>query len=239
MYKVQIEVFEGPMELLLHLVEKNQLDIYTVSIAAITDQFIEFVGSSTSIDLDNIGEFMVMASLLMRIKIKQLLPASPKSADDEEDLVAEEEALVERLIEYRMFKEVAAYLEERVEGRVARVYYRSPQDHEMVSSNEWSASLEQLLRAFLSLEKEIQPEQPIWEMLPQSDVDVDKMMTWLLTELAPGCEFHQLWGRFANRRERVALFLGLLELIHRGQVEANQKSPLGTITLSRKEVAVC
>ncbi|MGE5450174.1 MAG: segregation and condensation protein A, partial [Methanomassiliicoccales archaeon] len=162
MYTVQIEVFEGPMELLLHLVEKNQLDIYAVSIAAITDQFLAYVEHSSSIDLENIGEFMVMASLLMRIKIRQLLPLSSPSTDDEDNLVDEEQALVERLIEYRMFKEVASYLEERVEGRISRVYYRPvADDNDINPSVEWSVNLDQLIRAFLSLEQAVDEPQPV------------------------------------------------------------------------------
>lgn len=235
MYTVQIEVFEGPMELLLHLVEKNQLDIYAVSIAAITDQFLAYVEHSSSIDLENIGEFMVMASLLMRIKIRQLLPLSSPSTDDEDNLVDEEQALVERLIEYRMFKEVASYLEERVEGRISRVYYRPvADDNDINPSVEWSVNLDQLIRAFLSLEQAVDEPQPVWDLVPQHDVDVDKMMTWLLNRLTPECTFQALWEQFPARRERVAMFLALLELIHLARIEARQDQHRGVIILNQK-----
>lgn len=227
------------MELLLHLVEKNQLDIYTVSIAAITDQFINYVENSGQIELENIGEFMVMASLLMRIKIKQLLPSRLLTAEDEEDLVNEEEALVERLIEYRMFKEVSSYLEERLEGRVARVYYRPADDIPGEISWEWTGRVEQLIKAFISLEKQSASDIPVWNLVPQHDIDIDQMMHWLLTKLTIRCEFTELWRSFASRRERAALFLALLELIHLGQVEAYQELAQGPIILRRIEVAVC
>ncbi|MGE5380449.1 MAG: segregation and condensation protein A [Methylocystaceae bacterium] len=240
MYTVQLEVFEGPMELLLHLVEKNELDIYTVSIAAITDQFIDFIEHSSSIDLENIGEFMVMASLLMRIKVRQLLPISSKLVDDDENLVDEEQALVERLIEYRMFKEVSLYLGDRLEGKVARVYYRPYEDdREAAVTYDWAASLKQLIKAFIGLEKEVEPEKPCWDLIPRSDVDVDQMMNWLLNRLGSGCDFRDLWQQFSGRRERVALFLGLLELIHMGLISASQEAHSGVIILSRNEVAVC
>ncbi len=104
---IKLEIFEGPLDLLYHLIEKNELNIYDIPIALITDQFMEYTFSTR--DMDNISEFLVMASTLLEIKSKMLLP-KPKNATETDENIDPREELVRRLLEYKRFKEISEIL---------------------------------------------------------------------------------------------------------------------------------
>jgi len=126
-YKVQFEVFEGPLDLLLYLVKKEEVDIYQVSLTKLASQFIEYVEVMRELDLDIAGEFLVMAANLMYIKSRELLPvdrqASGEAGDEDQDDPRWE--LIRKLVEYKKFKDAAARLQE-LEGDRDRVYQRLP-----------------------------------------------------------------------------------------------------------------
>ena len=108
---VKLEVFEGPLDLLLHLIEKNKVDIYDIPIVLITDQYLEYVSAMQERDMDVMSEFLVMAATLLRIKSKMLLPKDDSEEDEEEDDPRKE--LVERLLEYKMYKYASFELKDR------------------------------------------------------------------------------------------------------------------------------
>ncbi|MCK5553947.1 MAG: segregation/condensation protein A, partial [Deltaproteobacteria bacterium] len=109
-YTVKLEIFEGPLDLLLHLIRRNQVDIYDIPIATITDQYLDYLSLMKALNLDVAGEFLLMAATLLQIKSKMLLPSLPEEGEEEEDPRAE---LVNRLLEYEKYKEAAARLHER------------------------------------------------------------------------------------------------------------------------------
>ncbi|HHL40487.1 MAG TPA: segregation/condensation protein A [Deltaproteobacteria bacterium] len=114
-YSVRLDIFEGPLDLLLHLIRKNEVDIYDIPIAEITDQYLEYMEMLKSMNLDLAGEFLVMAATLVHIKSRMLLPAPEKEEGDDEEWGADpREELVRRLLEYRRYKEAASELEARL-----------------------------------------------------------------------------------------------------------------------------
>src|SRR5512139_1177110 len=114
-YHVKLEIFEGPMDLLLHLIKKHELDIYDIPIAPITQQYLEYIDLMKSLDMEVAGEFLVMAATLTHIKSRMLLP--PAETPDEDDGTDPRTELIRRLLEYKRFKDAAASLEQREHDR--------------------------------------------------------------------------------------------------------------------------
>src|SRR5574341_948975 len=159
-YHVKIEIFEGPMDLLLHLIKKHELDIYDIPIAPITQQYLEYLELMQSLDMEVAGEFLVMASTLTHIKSKMLLPP-PENPEDEDDGTDPRAELIRRLLEYKRFKDAAQSLEEK-EAAWSQVYTRSadaapelPADDEPLLFDfhlfEGSGSRAQVIATFLAL----------------------------------------------------------------------------------------
>ncbi|MBI5642397.1 MAG: segregation/condensation protein A [Deltaproteobacteria bacterium] len=124
-YNVKLDIFEGPLDLLLHLIKKNEVDIYDIPIARITEQYIEYIDIMKEMNLDVAGEFLVMAATLVHIKSKMLLPVDEEAVPEEDDGVDPREELIKRLLEYQRYKEAAKELAEKpVLGR--DVFLRGP-----------------------------------------------------------------------------------------------------------------
>ena len=151
-YRVKLEVFEGPMDLLLHLIKKNEIDIYDIPIALITQQYLEYLELMKQLNIDIAGEFLVMAAELMHIKSKMLLP-KPEFEEEEEEGPDPREELVRRLIEYQQFKEAAEQLREReLLGRDVFIRGATAQDWvEIAGDSIAPLSLFHLIEAFQKL----------------------------------------------------------------------------------------
>jgi len=124
-YQVRLAVFEGPLDLLLHLIEQQQVDIWQVSMAQVAEQYLEFLSQVPAVELEEAGEYLVMAALLVRIKARHLLPERKEQDEPEEDEAALEAALLARVAEYRRYKEAAARLEQLAAAN-ARLFRRPP-----------------------------------------------------------------------------------------------------------------
>ena len=140
---VKLPAFSGPLELLLHLIEKNKVSIYDIPIAVITDQYMAYLDRMEETDLDTMSAFLVMASTLLSIKAKMLLPEKKKQ-DEEEEEVDPRQELVEALLEYKMYHELAAELKER-EGAAGLVLYQDPTIPKEVREYEAPVSPDELL----------------------------------------------------------------------------------------------
>lgn len=232
-YLVDLEAFHGPLDLLLYLVEKNQVDIYDIPIAVISEQYLEYLQTSNDFDLDQLGDFLLMASYLLSIKSKLLLPASTIEAQEEEEEMPDpRQELIEKLLAYRRFKEIAGWLQNRQSGAVERIYYREEQpDGE--SREELAADLRSLVKAYKAALQDINPATEYYE-LPRGDVNVSEKMEEILARLEKrpgGIIFQDLFTGVVSRREALALFLALLELIRLQQVDAIQGNPFGDIEI--------
>jgi segregation and condensation protein A len=229
-YLVDLEAFHGPLDLLLYLIEKNQVDIYDIPIAVISEQYLEYLQKYGRYDLDNLADFLLMASFLLNIKSKMLLPAGALESDEEEEAPDPRRELIERLLAYKRFKEAAGWLETRQSGLTERIYYRA-ESAEGVPGEELVADLNSLIKAYKYVLRDIDDTTDEYE-LPRGDVNVSEKMEEILMRLQSmpqGIVFQELFVGIVSRREALALFLALLELIRLQQVVAVQGDPFGTI----------
>jgi len=237
-YKVQFEVFEGPLDLLLYLVKKEEVDIYEVNLTKIATQFIEYIELMRQLDLELAGEFLVMASTLMYIKSRELLPVHQQvEAEGEEE---EEEdprwELIRQLVEYKKFKDAAAQLQKR-EADQENVFPRLPGQLEFESAKpppRPEVSLFDLIHAISSVLKRFQQRDEPRDIFEDKWTVSEKIE--LLRELLAGkgvLKFSELFQQSASRMEVVVTFLALLELIRLKQIVVSQPAPFSEIEIWR------
>jgi segregation and condensation protein A len=227
---VKLERFEGPLDLLLHLIKRDEIDIYDIPIARIMQQYLAYIELMQALDLDIAGEFLVMAATLMRIKAKMLLPTP--AVGEEEDEGDPREELVQRLVEYRQFKEAAGTLKEKEEER-RRLFERGmvPGDDEAGPLPLAPATLFDLLDALNRVMARI-PDQSVYEV--QAEIfDVEDKMSMIASGAAEhgSLSFVELLTRCRSRSEMVVTFIALLELIKLGQVTIMQQDRFSDILI--------
>jgi chromatin segregation and condensation protein Rec8/ScpA/Scc1 (kleisin family) len=260
-YEVKLPVFEGPLDLLLYLVEKNELNPRDVSIASITDQYLEHLHALEKTDLGEAGEFLVMASRLMRLKARELLPADDKDPLEEMEYLLDRQALIAQMLEYRKFKEAARSLRD-IEAKNFGAFPRgrsekppgapgaiagpgaggSPAEASGGPSGddydgESEAGIYDLLAAFKSV-LAIKPRIPVHEV-EIDEVTIEDRMQHVETELleAGRVLFEDLFGNDPRRMAKVVTFMALLELCKLDRIVVRQNRALGTIWVYRKEVS--
>jgi segregation and condensation protein A len=226
---VKLERFEGPLDLLLHLIKRDEIDIYDIPIAHITEQYLAYIELMRALDLDVAGEFLVMAATLMRIKAKMLLPL-PQGEEEEEGDPREE--LVQRLVEYRQFKEAASTLKVREDER-RQLFERGmvPGEDEAGPLPLAPATLFDLLDALNRVLARV-PEPTIYEVRAQV-YEVDDKMDLIRRVVGDGTRvsFFELLSRCHVRAEMIVTFIALLELIKIGVIMAVQPERFGDIQL--------
>ncbi|OGP84471.1 MAG: hypothetical protein A2Z08_00120 [Deltaproteobacteria bacterium RBG_16_54_11] len=229
-YTVKVDVFEGPLDLLLHLIKQNQLDIYDIPIALITEQYLEYIRIMKALDLTIAGEFLVMAATLMYIKSRMLLPAPIEEEEEEgEDPRAE---LIQRLVEYKRFKEAAVRLSQQALLGVD-VFIRPAQEIE-AEEGEIEADLFHLIDALRELLKRQEVED--FHEVTLERVTLRDKMTELYERLQGAREavpFSALFTPLASRVELIVTFLALLELIRSGMLRAYQRDVFGPLWVTR------
>src|SRR6478609_9129030 len=213
-YKVKLEVFEGPLDLLLYLIKKDELDIYDISIERITQQYLAFMEAFKILDLEVAGEFVVMAANLIYIKSRSLLPVSVQPPDED----AEEEDprwdLIRQLVEYKKFKDAAAQLSVR-ELEQSNLFGRLPESADTAPERPLGdVSVFDLINAFNSILKRINQKENVREIFEESFTVSDKIdLVLKLTDHGVPLNFTELFSSAASRTEIVVTFLALLELI--------------------------
>lgn len=234
-YQVKLQDFEGPLDLLLHLIRKNELDIYAIRVSDIANQYLEYVEVMQQLNLDGVGDFLVMAATLAYHKSRMLLPVPGEGEDtDEEEGVESLEALHRRLLEYQRFKEAAFQLQER--GLLDRDVFRVRLGEEASVASAGSemplkATLFDLLDAFQRVLKRA-PAEAVHEVLPDRIRVADRMMEVLdLLSARKSMLFEELFEGAPTRPQIVATFLALLELVRMRVIQAVQMEPFGPICL--------
>lgn len=232
-YKVQLEVFEGPLDLLLYLIKKEEVDIYNIPIERITSQYMEYLNLMRMLDLNIAGEFIVMAATLMMIKSRMLLPPEERAAGEEGE---EEEdprwELVRQLVAYKKFKDAAAHLQELESCQInvftlggEQVVPESPEPGLVLED----ISLFDLIAAFNEVLKSAKPE-VVGEIVGHQFTVAEKIAE-IARAVSDGQEvaFLSLFRPGACRQEIVCTFLALLELIRLGRVQVRQADRFGEI----------
>jgi len=230
---VTLEAFEGPLDLLLHLVREQKLDIHDIPIATITGQYLAYLDVMKALNLDVAGEFLVMASTLLYIKSKSLLPRhGDELEEEEEDPEMLRQELSRRLIEYGKFKEAAARLAERpVLGRdvFVRDFLVEELPEEEIAIAE--LSMADLITAF----KEVLARMPSGEAheIFVERITIADAISFLLDRLKEegSIRFDNLVGRCKTRNEVISFFLGILELVRLRTIRLYQANPLGLISI--------
>lgn len=234
-YQVRIENFEGPLDLLLHLIRKNEINIYDIPIALIAQQYLSYIEAMKDLNLTVAGEFLVMAATLLQIKSKMLLPVD-ETAEDEEDGPDPREELVRRLLEYKTFKEAARQLD--TQERMWRdIYSRTPglreeaaESDEAMLDNIGLFDLVDALQGILNRN----PGKKLLEIIPDNLTVRDRMN--VILEALEGQEsigFEALFESASHRLVIIVTFLALLELIRLRTIRVYQAESFGPILLSR------
>ena len=217
--KIQLDVFEGPMDLLLHLIKKDNLDIYDINISEITSQYLKYLDIMKELNLEVAGEFLVMASTLMQIKAKQLLPSQVPTSEDEGPDPAKE--LIAKLMEYQKFKEASKFLESNLEKFKDNFYKSAPvfDNAEKVLNIQIFDLLAAVRRAFDRLE-----ERQNADLLQIEEFPIEKKMekiVALVTE-RPWVLLDDIFRGETKKRGVVTCFIAVLELLKIGMIYARQ-----------------
>ncbi len=241
---VKLNVFEGPLDLLLHLIEKNKVNIYDIPIVTITEQYLEYINNMEEEDLDVMSEFLVMAAHLIRIKSKMLLPKEEKEEEEEED---PRDELVRRLLEYKMYKYAASELKD-MELDGARAFYKSPtipseiknyheeiDPYDMIS--EMDINLEKLNEIFKSvMRKQVDKVDPIrskFKNIEKEEISLEAKMIEIREQVRglEGINFRTLLEMQASRMNIIVTFLAILELMKVSAITIRQEELFGDIVI--------
>ncbi len=241
---IKLETFEGPVELLYHLIEKNKIDIYDIPIASLTEQYIAVIESESYRNMDNISEFMVMAATLIEIKSKMLLPVIP-SEDDEEEIDPRAQ-LVERLLEYKKFKNISEDLKDRQE-KAALIFYKDsdvPEEFikykEPVDINDVlkGVTIDDIYKAFREVmnrqENKVDRVRSGFRSVERDMFTVEEKMDYIndLLVLSPKVSFKRMFRPGSGRNEKVVTFLAILELIKTKKISFSQSELFGDIEIT-------
>src|SRR5262245_36478589 len=226
-YRVKLDIFEGPLDLLLFLIKKDEIDIYDIPIAHITNEYLQYLQLMQELDIAVAGDFLVMASTLIYIKSKMLLPPEPK-AGGEEDLSEDPRAeLVERLLEYQKFKSAAQMLYSR--GEIESACYTRGTLETDSSNPEVSATVFDLLRVFREILK--RAEAKIEMEIARDEMTVTEKLAQIhaLLEECERINVRELFEMSSSKRELIITFLALLELVKEWKIYLVQRELFGEI----------
>lgn len=235
-YPVRLQNFEGPLDLLLHLIKKHELSIYEIPIARITQQYLEYIDLMQEMNLDVAGEFLVMAATLIHIKSRMLLPRpDPAQEDVDED---PREALMRRLLEHQKFKAAAELLHERetlrsaqwtrADGPIAEIAGEAPEP-------EIEVDLFSLISAFRAVVERARQRPKIY--LPTEQISIEHRIEQLLARLSEteACGFDDLFADMQSRAGMIVTFLALLEMIRLKLIRVFQSGGTGGIRVYKRE----
>ncbi|MCD7746433.1 MAG: segregation/condensation protein A [Lachnospiraceae bacterium] len=240
---VKLEKFEGPLDLLLHLIEKNKVSIYDIPIALITDQYMEYIAQVTGETLDVMSEFLVMAATLLDIKSRMLLP--PEVTEEGEEVDPREE-LVQKLLEYKMYKYMSYELRDCMQEAEGH-YYKEPDMPEEVEA--WrepinvdellgGVTLESLYTLFCDImkrqENRVDPIRSKFGRLKREDINLGETMHFVGQYIFEkrNCSFFDLLHLRSGKQYKIVTFLTILELMKEGRVEVRQADAFADMDLS-------
>ncbi len=233
-YKVRLEIFEGPLDLLLYLIKRDEIDIYEISLERLTRQYLEYLQAFKELNIDVAGEFIVMAANLIYTKSRSLLPVDQRPPDEEAEEDDPRWDLIRQLIEYKKFKEAAGQLQLRALEQ-ERIFGREGTEAAAVAGplRLEEVGIFQLINAFQTVLKRLEARQDVQEIFGEHFSVSDKIEV-ILQRVAgeTSVRFSDLFGEMVSRVEIVVTFLALLELIRLKQVRAIQDSPFDEIEIA-------
>ncbi|MBU8879178.1 segregation/condensation protein A [Bacillus sp. FJAT-29790] len=243
-YNVKIDAFEGPLDLLLHLINRLEIDIYDIPVAEITEQYLLYIHTMQELQLDVASEYLVMAATLLAIKSRMLLPKQEEDLlEDEYSIEGEEnpmDELVERLVEYRKYKEAADDLKE-MEHERGLMFTKPPSDLSdfakdiQPENTELNVSIYDMLSAFQKLMRRQKLQKPLQARVARQEIPIEKRMTEILDDLRKikGRKSFNDFFSVPDREYLVVTFLAVLELIKRKEIHIDQESNFSEIFLRK------
>ena len=228
--KVRLDIFEGPLDLLLYLIKKEHLNIYDISIAKVIEQYLQFLEVMKLLDINLASEYLVTAANLINIKSKVILPRQEEAQEEEED---PREELVRRLLEYEKFKDAAEFLRDKEIER--NRYFKRPTLNFPTGEVYIEASIFDLISAFKSALKEI-PKDVFFEVVKDEFTVEEKIHDLLhLLLVKDKVSLAELFTSAKNKLEIVVTFLAILELIKLKEIAAIQEELFGSISIARRD----
>jgi segregation and condensation protein A len=232
--RVSLEIFEGPLDLLLYLIKKDEVDIYDVSIERITSEYLEYIETFKILNIELASEFIVMAANLMYIKSRTLLPRNEQAPEDDVDEEDPRWELIRQLVEYKKFKDAAYYLERR-EADNQQIFGSERQDAEDSDDEPiLNVGIFDLIQAFQGILKRFEDEAGLAEIADDRFTVSDKI-DYLMIQVNKGekIKFNELFAEATTKGEVMVTFLALLELIRLNEFQVRQERILGEIEIKR------
>jgi segregation and condensation protein A len=234
-YKVKLEIFEGPLDLLLYLIKRDEIDVYDISLERITKQYLEYLQAFKELNIDVAGEFVAMAANLIYWKSRSLLPVDEQPPEDDVEEDDPRWELIRQLIEYKKFKEAAEQLQVR-QLEQEKIFPRAGGTSSLLANAPLrlgEVGIFQLINAFQVVLKRVEARENLQELFGENFTVSDKIEQILqgLTKKS-SIRFSDLFARTASRVEIVVTFLALLELIRLKQVRALQPNPFDEIEIA-------
>ena len=240
---VKLEAFEGPLDLLLHLIEKNKIDIYDIPIVEITEQYLEYIRQMESEDMNIMSEFLVMAATLIDIKCRMLLPKEVNEEGEEEDPRAE---LVQKLLEYKMYKYMSFELRDRQVDASCNFYreqnlpeevesYRQPTNYEELIGDMTLSKLHEIFKSIVKRQEDkIDPIRSNYGRIEKDEIDMDFKMLYVEAYAREhrSFSFRKLLEKQKSRAEIIVTFLIVLELMKMGKITICQENIFDDIVIN-------
>ncbi len=234
-YKVKLEIFEGPLDLLLYLIKKEEVDIHEVSMEKITRQYLAYINTFKLLNIDIAAEFVLMAANLMYIKSRTLLPKSEQPPEEEEDADDPRWDLIRQLIEYKKFKDAASFLIKREVELDGSFAYQPDVPKDETPPELAEVSIFDLIRSFQNVLKRFEESHDFGAIVDDRYTVADKI-EMLMDRFQPGqsIAFESLFDQASTKAEVIVTFLAVLELMKMNQFVIRQSSILGEIVVERR-----
>ena len=235
--QIKVQDIEGPLDLLVHLIKKNQMNVYDIQISVITKQYLDYLNLMQELNLDVASEFLVMAATLIHIKSKQLLPRPETAAGDPADEEDPRDTLVRRLLEHQKFKAAAELLHDKETLRSAQ-WARPDSRIEEIAGEDYEPEIEvdlfSLLTAFKQVLERARERPPV--VLPPELVSIETRIEQLLERLSEteACGFEDLFAADATRADMITTFLAILEMIRLKLIRVFQQGGAGAIRIYKR-----
>ncbi len=243
---VKLQIFEGPLDLLLHLIEKNKVDIYDIPIVEITAQYLDYIKAMETEDMNVMSEFLVMAATLLEIKCRMLLP---REVDEEGEEIDPRAELVQKLLEYKMYKYMSYELKDRQVDAARTLFreknlpkevadYRPPVDLKALLGDANLAKLQSLFKMVMKRQEDkIDPVRSSFGNIEKDEVDMDAKTTYVegFIRLHKTFSFRQLLEKQKSKMEIIVTFLVILEMMKMGKISIVQENTFDDIMITTKE----
>ena len=240
---VKLEVFEGPLDLLLHLIDKNKVDIYDIPIVEITEQYLDYIKQMEQQDMNVMSEFLVMAATLIDIKCKVLLPKEVNEEGEEEDPRAE---LVQKLLEYKMYKYMSLELRDKQVDAARNMYrmqklpkevadYRQPVDYEELLGDLTLTKLHEIFKSMMKRQEDkIDPIRSQYGNIEKEEIDMDAKALYVEAYAREHkvFSFRSLLEKQSSKMEIIVTFLVILEMMKTGVINISQENIFDDIIIS-------